>query len=68
MKLSIYVAPAIIIFLFGIFPAEWLNIYTRYPYMDKVMHNVPDDDIEHLVHKGNADNRYVVRINDDDTL
>ena len=38
MKLSIYVAPAIIIFLFGIFPAEWLNIYTRYPYMDKVMH------------------------------
>lgn len=38
MKLSVYIAPAVIVFLFGIFPTEWLNLYTRYPYADKILH------------------------------
>ncbi len=38
MKFRIYVAPAVIVFLIGIFPIEWWNLYARYPYLDKVMH------------------------------
>ncbi len=38
-------------------------------FIDKIVHNVPDDDTDELlagIHK--ADNKYVIRINDDDPL
>ena len=37
-------------------------------YLDKVVHNVPDDDDEALKEIQKADNKFIIRINDDDPL
>lgn len=38
-------------------------------YLDKIVHNVPDDDNDEiLANIRRADNRYVIRVNDDDPL
>ncbi len=37
-------------------------------FIDKIVHNVPDDDDDALMSKDKVVNKYVIRINDDDPL
>jgi hypothetical protein len=37
-------------------------------FLDKILYNVPDDDVDQLVNKTKAESKYVIRINDDDPL
>lgn len=45
-----------------------IQIQRQKYFIDKIMYNVPDDDIDHLTHKKVVENKYVVRVNDDDPL
>jgi hypothetical protein len=49
-------------------PSVQIQLQRNKFFVDKVLHNVPDDDVENLVNHDKANNKFVIRITDDDPL